>query len=217
MLPVEKLLISPCFLLGILLFIAFFGSLFSVRLFKPSDKFWRTSNLVGLLFTCLGIFGVIKDSRQIFYEREYYQNKLRIEGYYRWRLISNLNEDIYCREFIETEYSPRNLSTMQEDYNKTCQWIKDNKRYFFECYSKQEPIIIDSIINPKMQVSDHILEQYFKDMQLCIAEYNDDIAKLREYEQGQQPNIFELLYTIFSPFFLAIGLGWEFVKFFAKR
>ena len=88
---------------------------------------------------------------------------------------------------------------------------------FFECYSKQEPIIIDSIINPKIQVSDHILEQYFKDMQLCIAEYNDDIAKLREYEQGQQPNIFELLYTIFSPFFLAIGLEWEFVKFFAKR
>ena len=41
--------------------------------------------------------------------------------------------------------------------------------------------------------------------------------KLREYEQGQQPNIFELLYTIFSPFFLAIGLEWEFVKFFAKR
>ena len=54
-------------------------------------------------------------------------------------------------------------------------------------------------------------------MQLCIAEYNDDIAKLREYEQGQQPNIFELLYTIFSPFFLALGLEWEFVKFFAKR
>ena len=54
-------------------------------------------------------------------------------------------------------------------------------------------------------------------MQLCIAEYNDDIAKLREYEQGQQKNIFELLYTIFSPFFLAIGLEWEFVKFFAKR
>lgn len=165
----------------------------------------------------MGIFGVIKDSRQIFYEREYYQNKLRIEGNYRWRFISNLNEDIYCREFIETEYSPSNLSTMQEDYNKTCQWIKDNKRYFFECYSKQEPIIIDSIINPKLQVSDQILEQYFKDMYQCIAEYNDDIAKLREYEQGQQPNIFELLYIIFSPFFLAIGLGWEFVKFFAKR
>ena len=164
MLLVEKLLISPCFLLGTLLFIAFFGWLFSVRLFKPSDKFWRTSNFIGLLFTCLGIFGVIKDSRQIFYEREYYQNKLRIEGNYKWRFISNLNEDIYCREFIETEYSPSNLSTMQEDYNKTCQWIKDNKSYFFECYSKQEPIIIDSIINPKLQVSDQILEQYFKDM-----------------------------------------------------
>lgn len=217
MLPIEKLLISPCFHAGILLFIAFFGWLFSVRLFKPSDKFWRTSNFIGLLFTCLGIFGVIKDSRQIFYQREYYQNKLRIEGCYKWRLISNLNEEIYCREFIETEHSPSNLSTMQEEYNKTCQWIKDNKRYLFKCYSKQEPIIIDSIINPQLQVSDHILEQYLKNMQLCIAEYNNDIAKLREYEQGQQPNTFELLYIIFSPLFLAIGLGWEFVKFFAKR
>ena len=54
-------------------------------------------------------------------------------------------------------------------------------------------------------------------MQLCIAEYNDDIAKLREYEQGQQPNIFELLYSIFSPFLLAIGFVLEFVKFFAIR
>jgi len=89
----------------------------------------------------LGIFGVIKDSRQIFYEREYYQNKLRIEGYYRWRLISNLNEDIYCREFIETEYSPRNLSTMQEDYNKTCQWIKDNKRYFLNVIPNKNQLL----------------------------------------------------------------------------
>ena len=47
--------------------------------------------------------------------------------------------------------------------------------------------------------------------------YYELLSKLREYEQGQQPNIFELLYIIFSPFFLAIGLGWEFVKFFAKR
>ena len=141
MLLVEKLLISPCFLLGTLLFIAFFGWLFSVRLFKPSDKFWRTSNFIGLLFTCLGIFGVTKDSRQIFYEREYYQNKLRIEGNYRWRFISNLNEDIYCREFIETEYSPSNLSTMQEDYNKTCQWIKDNKRYFLNVIPNKNQLL----------------------------------------------------------------------------
>lgn len=54
-------------------------------------------------------------------------------------------------------------------------------------------------------------------MQQYIADYNDDIVKLREYKYGQQPNTFELLYIIFSPFFLAIGLGWEFVKFFAKQ
>lgn len=66
-------------------------------------------------------------------------------------------------------------------------------------------------------MSDQILKQYFKDIQRYITDYNDDIAKLREYEYGQQPNTFELLYIIFSPFFLAIGLGWEFVKFFAKR
>lgn len=41
--------------------------------------------------------------------------------------------------------------------------------------------------------------------------------ELKRYEQGMKPNTYELLYMIFSPFFLAIGLGWEFVKFFARR
>lgn len=217
MLTIEKLLISLYFHLCILIVVAFIGWLLVVKLYTPSDKFWRISNFAGLLLTCLGIFGIVKDSRQIFYEREYYKCQMRIESVYKWRLISNLNEEFYCREFIETEYSPSDLTTMQEDYNATCQWIKANKEYFWKCYFRQKPIIVDSIIYPRLQVSDQILKQYFKDIQQYITDYNDDIAKLREYEYGQQPNTFELLYIIFSPFFLAIGLGWEFVKFFAKR
>lgn len=217
MLTIENLLISPYFHLCILIVVAFIGWLLVVKLYTPSDKFWRISNFAGLLLTCLGIFGIVKDSRQIFYEREYYKCQMRIESVYKWRLISNLNEEFYCREFIETEYSPSDLTTMQEEYNATCQWIKANKEYFWKCYFRQKPIIVDSIIYPRLQVSDQILKQYFKDIQQYITDYNDDIAKLREYEYGQQPDTFELLYIIFSPFFLAIGLGWEFVKFFAKR
>lgn len=217
MLLIEKLLISPLFLLGVLLLTVFVGWLLAIKIFAPRDKFWRIANLCGLVFTCFGIFGVVKDSRQIFYEREYYRNQMRIEGQYKWRLLSNLNEDYYCQEFIETEHSPKNLNLIQEDYFTTCQWIKDYKGYLSECYYKQKPISIDSINYPVLFTSDRILENYFRDIQLTIYDYNKDIAELEEYERGQQPNTFELFYIIFSPLFLAIGLGWEFVKFLAKR
>ena len=58
---------------------------------------------------------------------------------------------------------------------------------------------------------------YFGDLEQCIIDYNNDIHELKEYERGQGPNTFELFYIIFSPLFLSIGLGWEFVKFIAKR
>lgn len=217
MLPIEKLLISPCFLLTVLLLTILVGWLLAIKIFTPNDSFWRKANFWGLIFTCLGIFGIVKDSRQIFYEREYFRCQMRIEGQYKWRLISNLNEDYYCQEFIETEYSPQNLNLMQEDYFTTCQWIKDYKGYLSQCYYKQEPISMDSICYPGLQTSDQILENYFRDIQRTISDYNKDIAELKEYKRGQQPNTFELYYIIFSPLFLAIGLGWEFVKFLAKR
>lgn len=217
MLPIEQLLISSWFHLIILLLVAFFGWLFFVKLFSPNDRFWRITNFCALSFSCFGILGIIKDSRQFFNEREYYKCHMRIESVYRWRMISKFNEQIYCREFIESKYSPSNLNEMQEDYNLTCQWIKKQKKYFFDCYSNQKPINTDSISYPKLQDSDPILKTYFNDMRKCVADYNNDIALLREYQRGLHHNFYELCYIIFSPLFLAIGLGWEFVKFFAKR
>ena len=59
---------------------------------------------------------------------------------------------------------------MQEDYNKTCQWIKDNKKVFLNVIQNKKPIIIDSITIQKKHVFlTTFLEQYFKDMQLCMS------------------------------------------------
>ena len=217
MLPIEKLLISPIFLMGILGLTIFIGWLFAVKIFTPQEKFWRISNFIGLLFTCFGILGIVKDSRQIFFEREFYRKQSMIEGQYKWRLLSNLNEDYYCHEFIETVYSPSNLDSIQEDYHTTCNWIKDNKTYLAQCYYQQVLIDQDSINYPILQTTDQILMNYFGDLKQCIIDYNNDIHELKEYERGQRPNTFELFYIIFSPLFLSIGLGWEFVKFIAKR
>ncbi len=214
---IEISIISPCFLFFILVFVAFFGWLFAVKIFSLGDRFWRISNFVNLSLACLGLLGLVKDSRQIFYEREYYKCQMRIESVYRWRMMSNLNEGLYCRDFIETEYSPSNLNMLQEDYNLTCQWIRQYKEYFHKCYSNQDLINADSLIYPQLHNSDPILDNYFKDMQQCVIDYNSDILELREYKQGLQPSTFELIYIIFAPLFLAVSLGWEFVKFFAKR
>lgn len=59
------------FLLVILLLTVFVGWLLAIKIATPKDSFWRKANFCGLIFTCLGIFGIVKDSRQIFYEREY--------------------------------------------------------------------------------------------------------------------------------------------------
>lgn len=211
--PIERLLISPCFLLITLVCVAVFGSLV-VKICSPSNRFWRISDFCALLFTGLGILGVVKDSRPIFYEREYYKCQKRIESVYKWRLMSNFNESIYCQDFIENECSPSNFKAKQEDYNLTCQWIKEYKEYFFECYSNKKPINTDSISYPELQSSDLILKYYFNNMRHCITDYNKDIAQLREYKQGSQTNTYELYYIILSPLFLVIGLGWKFVKFF---
>lgn len=214
---IEKLLISPIFLLCVLLLTVLAGWLFAIKIFAPGNKFWRIANFCGLSFTCLGILGVVKDSRQIFYEREYYRCQRRIEGQYKWQLISNFNEDYYCREFVETENSPENIRLIQEDYNTTCQWIKENKKYLSQCYYKLEQISIDSISYPTLLTTNQILEDYFRNIQQTITEYNNDITELKEYERGQQPNTFELFYIVFTPLLLAIGLGWKFVKFLAGR
>lgn len=60
MLLIEKLLISPLYLLGVLLLTVFVGWLLAIKIFAPRDKFWRIANLCGLLFTCLGIFVSLK-------------------------------------------------------------------------------------------------------------------------------------------------------------
>ena len=58
---------------------------------------------------------------------------------------------------------------------------------------------------------------YFNNLDRCIADYNNDITELREYEKGQSHNVFELIYMLFYPLFIAVGIGWEFVKLLARR
>lgn len=217
MLLIEKLLISPLFLLSVVTLVAFFGWLFAVKIFVPGGNFWRILNFIVLSITCLGIFGVVQDGRLFLYGREFNKCQSRIESVYEWRLLSNLKEDPYRLLFVETEYSPNDLDDMQYDYYATCQWIRNNKQYFSNCYNNKEYINIDSICYPSLRTSDQILESYFKNLDHCIEDYNNDITELREYEKGQSHNNFELYYMLFSPFFIAVGLGWEFVKFFARR
>lgn len=208
MLLIEELLISPRCLLITVFIVAFLGWLFAVKLFTPSDKFWRISYFVVLSITCLGIFGVVQDGRSLLYEREYNKTQGRIESVYKWRLLSNLNEYPFCF-FADT--------TIHNSYHITCQWIRDNKDYISDCYYNLELINVDSISFPVLNNADSILEFYFKNLDHCIVDYNDDITELREYEEGQCHNNFELYYIFLSPLFIAIGLGWEFVKFFARR
>ena len=208
MLLIEELLISPRCLLITVFVVAFLGWLFAVKLYTPSDKFWRVSHFFVLLFTCFGIYGVVQDGRMYLCDREYDRLLDRIESKHESRLLSNLNEYPFC--FFAD-------STIHNSYHITCQWIKEKKDYVSDCYKNKQQINIDSLSFPILENADPVLESYFNNLDHCIADYNNDITELREYEKGQSHNVFELIYLFFSPLFIAVGLGWEFVKLLARR
>ncbi len=208
MLLIEELLISPRCLLITVFVVAFLGWLFAVKLYTPSDKFWRVSHFLVLLFTCFGIYGVVQDGRMFLCNREYDRLLDRIESKHESRLLSNLNEYPFC--FFAD-------STIHNSYHITCQWIREKKDYVSDCYKNKQQINIDSLSSPILENADPVLESYFNNLDHCIADYNNDITELREYEKGQSHNVFELIYLFFSPLFIAVGLGWEFVKLLARR
>ena len=208
MLLIEELLISPRCLLITVFVVAFLGWLFAVKLYTPSDKFWRVSHFLVLLFTCFGIYGVVQDGRMFLCNREYDRLLDRIESKHESRLLSNLNEYPFC--FFAD-------STIHNSYHITCQWIREKKDYVSDCYKNKQQINIDSLSFPILENADPVLESYFNNLDHCIADYNNDITELREYEKGQSHNVFELIYLFFSPLFIAGGLGWEFVKLLARR
>ena len=208
MLLIEQLLISPRCLLITVFVVAFLGWLFAVKLYTPSDKFWRVSHFLVLLFTCFGIYGVVQDGRMFLCNREYDRLLDRIESKHESRLLSNLNEYPFC--FFAD-------STIHNSYHITCQWIREKKDYVSDCYKNKQQINIDSLSFPILENADPVLESYFNNLDHCIADYNNDITELREYEKGQSHNVFELIYLFFSPLFIAVGLGWEFVKLLARR
>ena len=205
---IEELLISPRCLLITVFVVAFLGWLFAVKLYTPSDKFWRVSHFLVLLFTCFGIYGVVQDGRMFLCNREYDRLLDRIESKHESRLLSNLNEYPFC--FFAD-------STIHNSYHITCQWIREKKDYVSDCYKNKQQINIDSLSFPILENADPVLESYFNNLDHCIADYNNDITELREYEKGQSHNVFELIYLFFSPLFIAVGLGWEFVKLLARR
>ena len=208
MLLIEELLISPRCLLITVFVVAFLGWLFAVKLYTPSDKFWRVSHFLVLLFTCFGIYGVVQDGRMFLCNREYDRLLDRIESKHESRLLSNLNEYPFC--FFAD-------STIHNSYHITCQWIREKKDYVSDCYKNKQQINIDSLSFPILENADPVLESYFNNLDHCISDYNNDITELREYEKGQSHNVFELIYLLFSPLFIAVGLGWEFVKLLARR
>ena len=214
MLLIEELLISPLSFLLVVIFIAFIGWwVFAVKKIVLGDKFWRISNFIIIVITCFGVLGVVKDSRSFLFEREYEKRLSRIDGVYHRRLLSNLDAYPFCFYIDSTSL----INDIHDDYYITTKWIEDNKGYISDCICNKEQINIDRVNFPMFKNTDPAIENYFENIKVCVTNYNTDISELRKYENGQNSTLFELLYLFLSPLFISIGIGWEFVKFFAKR
>lgn len=214
--PLEEFLINPSYLFLIVIFVVFLGIVFCVRQ-KRSDKFWRISNFIGLIFTCIGLFAICYDSRNFLYEREIYKQQSKINSVYSWSLIDRLNLDIYYREFVQTSHSPSSLDIVQSEWDTVHNWVKENRKYISDKYINCECVSPDSIHIPNISFTDKSLERELKELENSIISYNADIAQLEEYHHKEHRNDFEIYYLLLSPLCLSIGIGWEIVKFIAKR
>lgn len=212
MLLIEKLMVSYYFLFGIAVITVIIGIPLT-RKYMHKTKLWRIIDFFGILVSCIGISPIVHDAQVIFYEREIKRYQKMIESKYRHAIIYNLNESPYYRKFTHTEFSPNNLKDIQDSHNTIYEWIKSHKEYIIRCHHNQTNIELDSIQYPSLRFK----IQTFIELQKNINDYNRDVDTLNKYKNRIEPMGVTFYYIVFAPIFLAIGLGWAFVKFFAKR
>lgn len=207
----KELLIEPLCLIGILIVLVCIGIiLLKYKLF--TKKFWIIVDLVSLTLASIGIFGMLASNRIFFYKVETKQIEYKIQALSSW-LDQRFNTEIYNREFILTESSPQDIDVIQEDFNSIHSWILTYRDTILKTIGKSEYIDIRTIEYPDINSSNckHLNEEikYIKEL---LIEYNNLVSLRQSYINKCFENNFEILYQIFSPFFIMLSLAFQFIR-----
>ena len=208
---IEKLLITPSFFFGVIILVALLGWWFRAKLIQLNDTAWRRINFGVLVVSCLGIWGMLGDNRLILYQREFDSICKIIDSRFFRSIKSYLNEDLYFRAFNNLSNSPN------DQYTMVLQWIKANKKCLLAKVDKREPFNVDTLSDLIHKTSELCLKGVLENFKNELLHYNECVTQLRAYEGGLGSHGLVWVYQFFAPLFMALGFGWEFVKFFAQR
>lgn len=209
-LPIEKCLFDPWVLVGLFIAITFLGFVVFVECCPLSDNTWKKSEIIVLICSGLGIFGLVGDNRKHFYEREQSAIACRIDTYVH-RFSSVLDTAIYNRTFSTTLFSHEVIQKAENEYRTMYEWVLENKTNFIQSVCQRELILCDSIVFPKVYDSFLLLD--VKEWKNLISEYNQLINEYQYYVSDNDEYDLGFYYDIFYPLFFVLGLSYSTVRY----
>lgn len=217
----ENLLINPLWLTVILMIIVgIVGGciIISSRCGKAIKKeHYRKLDLVFLIFSTLGLFGIVGDNRKFFCEREMEKINHRINTY-EWRMNWELDTTIYTHTFITFLHSQEEIDLVQHDFNTMCSWIVLNKYTFLEFIKEKQRIDTLSCVFPIFTTERGVHFQHkIDELKHIISEYNTTVDEYNYYRDLENDKWIEIFCQLFSPLFLVFSLAYQFIKWIEER
>lgn len=209
----EDILVNPFKLLILLMLSVFIGWLLCAKWWRPaSSAQWRCLDFFVLTFSSFGIFGILGDNRNFFYEREMNEISHRINTY-EWRLNWELDTSLYNRTFTTILYTPEELGLIEKDYKTMRSWISMNKDSFIKSIREKQYIDTLSFKYPifKTEESTHLRKDVEK-FRHIISEYNNTLSEYDYYRKRKSETYIEFMYKILTPIFFVLGLAYQFVR-----
>lgn len=213
-LPIEKCLFDPIILGVLFCAFTFLGFVVFVKCFPLSDNTWKKSEIILLVCSFLGIWGLVGDNRQFFYEREQATIGHRIDTY-RHHFCRELDTTIYKRSFSTELFGLEVIQEAENEYRTMYEWVLKNKTNFIESVCQRELIHCDSIVFPK--ISDSSLLQDVKEWKNLIFEYNELVDEYQFYAANKDEYDLGFYYDRFYPLFFVLGLSYSTVRYIAEH
>lgn len=217
----EKFLINPLWLtVTLMIIVGVVGGciIISSKCGKAITKeHYRKLDLVFLIFSTLGIFGILGDNRKFFCEREMEKISHRINTY-EWRMNWELDTTIYSRTFTTFLHSQEEINLVQNDFNTMCSWIVLNKCTFLEYIKEKQRIDTLSLVFPIFTTEQGVhLQHKIDEFKHIISEYNTTVNEYNYYKNLKNDKWIEIFCQLFSPLFLVLSLAYQFIKWIGEK
>ena len=193
-----------------LVFLALFH-LGLVRTWPLGKRAWKKVDYIWLSVAALGILGSAAGMRRDVATNFVRTATVRAQTSYEGARdqLEFLSGPAVCRKFIATEFSPSNLSDVQEAFDRVCEFAR-------QAISKVPMTMTEGNGFPSFgdwpNVREPMLQQMFGEIDAAKTRYELAQAELNRFRNDAQFSVFDEALLFFSPFMLAIALALRLTK-----